>query len=99
MVGPYLIRGYGSLAVLLVTGNQSFPAGWANRWPIVPEVQDPDSSPRAFRPAGGRSWSFDEWQNRYSYETVRIATGFGSVIIGLKASIIRSQNPVVVLIV
>jgi hypothetical protein len=30
---------------------------------------------------------------------VRIATGFGSVIIGLKASIIRSQNPVVVLIV
>jgi hypothetical protein len=36
-----------------------------NQWPAVPGVQDHNSSPQAFRRAGGRSHSLDWRQNRW----------------------------------
>jgi hypothetical protein len=51
---------------------------------MVPGVLDPDSSPRAFRRAGGWSWSLDGRHNRYSYVTVGAITGFGGEAMGLK---------------
>jgi hypothetical protein len=38
-------------------------------------------------------------QNRYSYDIVGTTMGFEGVIMGLKTSMIRFQNPVVVLTV
>jgi hypothetical protein len=63
---------------------------------MIPGVQDPDSSPQAFRRASGQSQSLDEWQNMYSYDIVRTTAGFRGVIMGLKAFMIRFQNPMVV---
>jgi hypothetical protein len=68
-----------------------------NRRPTVPGVQDPNSNPQAFRRGGGQGRSLVGWQNRYSYDTVGTTAGFGSVIMGLKASIIRFWNLTVVL--
>jgi hypothetical protein len=55
-----------------------------NQHPTVPEVQDPNNSPRAFHRAGGQSRSFNVRQNRYSYVTAGASTGFGGEIVGLK---------------
>jgi hypothetical protein len=54
--------------------------GWVtrlgrNRCPLVPWVQDPDSSPRAFHRAGGRSRSLNGRQNRYSHVTMGTVSG------------------------
>jgi hypothetical protein len=46
-----------------------------NRRPSVPWVQDPYSSPRAFRRAGGWSCLLDEMQNRYSQVTTGTIVG------------------------
>jgi hypothetical protein len=51
---------------------------------MVPGVQVPDSSHRAFRRAGHRSHSLDGRQNRYSYVTTCTATGFSGEAMGLK---------------
>jgi hypothetical protein len=45
---------------------------------------------------GGQSRSLDGWQNRYSYDIAGTTVGFEGVIMGLKASIIKFQNPTVV---
>jgi hypothetical protein len=47
-----------------------------NRWPVVPGVQDPDSSRRALRQTDARSRSLIVWQNRSSHGTVRVTAGF-----------------------
>jgi hypothetical protein len=47
-------------------------------------VQDPDSSPRAFRRVGGRGHSLDGRHNRYLYVTTGTAAGFGGEAMGLK---------------
>jgi hypothetical protein len=62
-------------------------------------IQDPDSSPQAFRRVGGWSRSLEGWQNRYSYDTTGTVVGFGGVIMGLKACMIRFRNHTVVPIV
>jgi hypothetical protein len=51
---------------------------------MVPDVNYPDSNPRALRSAGGRSQSLDGGQNRYSYGTVGTSRGFSDEIVGLK---------------
>jgi hypothetical protein len=45
-----------------------------NWQPVAPSVEDPDSSPRAFHQAGGRSRSLVRWHNRSSHGTVRVTT-------------------------
>jgi hypothetical protein len=55
-----------------------------SRRPVVRGVQDPDSSPRAFRRAGGRSHSVNRRYNRCSYVTMGTATGFGGEAMGIK---------------
>jgi hypothetical protein len=55
-----------------------------NRQSTVLGVQDPDSSPGAFRRAGGRSRSLVGWQNKYSFLTTSTTVGFGGEAMGLK---------------
>jgi hypothetical protein len=63
---------------------------------MVPGVQDPNNSPRAFRKAGGRSWSPVGWQDRYSHGTVGMAAGLGNMTMGPKAPMTSFQNPMAV---
>jgi hypothetical protein len=49
---------------------------------MLPRVLDPDSSPQAFRRAGGRSHSLDGRQ--YSYVIAGVTTGFCGEAMGLK---------------
>jgi hypothetical protein len=55
-----------------------------NWWPMVPGVQDPDSSPWAFRRAGGQGRSFIGRQIRYSYVITGIAAWFDGEAMGLE---------------
>jgi hypothetical protein len=63
---------------------------------VIPGVQDPNSSPRAFCQAGGQSRLPIGWQNRYSYGTVGMTTDFRNLNMGPKASMIKFWNPTVV---
>jgi hypothetical protein len=66
-------------------GNRSYLEFWAIiDGPRYLGVLDPDSSPRSFRRAGGRSWSLNGRQNRYSYVTAGAITGYGGEAVGLK---------------
>jgi hypothetical protein len=47
-------------------------------------VLDPDSSPRAFHGAGGRSCSLNGRHYGYSYAAAGAATGFSGETMGLK---------------
>jgi hypothetical protein len=78
-------------------GNRSYLGVLGcNRWPTVPGVNYPDSSPRFLRFAGGRSRSLDGGCNRFSYGTVGTTVGLNGEIYGAKASTSSTQNPTVV---
>jgi hypothetical protein len=50
---------------------------------VVPGVQDPDSTHRAFHRASGQSRSLDGRQNRYSYVIIGAIEGFDGEAVGL----------------
>jgi hypothetical protein len=66
-----------------------------NRWPMIPRVQDPDSSLLAFPQVGGWSQSLAGWQNRSSHGSFRVTAALENMTVP-KASMIKFQNPVVV---
>jgi hypothetical protein len=61
VVGPYSIQSTWFLSHLLLEGTEPYSEFLScNRWPMVPRVQDPYSSPQAFCRVGVRSHSLDE---------------------------------------
>jgi hypothetical protein len=85
VVGSYPIRSIWFPSHLLLEGTGSYPDFLGlNRWPMVPRVQDPDSSPRTFRRVGSQSYSLDGRQNRYSYVSTGTAAWFGDEAMGLE---------------
>jgi hypothetical protein len=53
-----------------------------NRWPVVLEVQDLDSSPQACHQVGGWGRSPGRMQISYSYVTIGSGVGFGGEVMG-----------------
>jgi hypothetical protein len=56
-------------------------------------VLDLDNSSRALHRVGGRSWSLNGGQNRYSYDTAFTFVGFDGEIVGLKPPRFRLGIP------
>jgi hypothetical protein len=83
--GAYLIRGTWFPICLPLVGTGSYLDLLGRNWyPMVARVQDPDSSPRAFRRMGGQGRSLDRRHNSYSYVTTGTTTGFGGEAVGLE---------------
>jgi hypothetical protein len=84
-VGPYLIWSVGLHSCLSLEGTGPYPDLLGrNRWHVVPSVQGPDSSPRAYRRVGAQGRSPSGWQIEYSYITVGTDTGFGGDVMRLE---------------
>jgi hypothetical protein len=83
-VGPYLVWGTWFSTHLPLEGTWSYPDLGFNWRPTVLVVQDPDSSPRAFRRVGGWSHSLDGRQNRYPYVTMGATARLDGVAMRLK---------------
>jgi hypothetical protein len=84
VVGTYLVWGVWFPSHFSIGGNESYP----DYWVITGDLQ----YPRYKTPTVTPSLLSSRWKNG----VVGTATGFGAVIMGLRASMIRFQNPMVV---
>jgi hypothetical protein len=82
---PYSIRCMWFTSRLSLERTRLYPYFLdCKRRPMILGVQDPDSSPRAFRRVGGQGHSLDGGQSRYSYITMGTVVGFDFKAMGLK---------------
>jgi hypothetical protein len=95
VVGPYEVHGSWLPSHLPLEGTRLYPDLLDHNWqPMVPGVQDPDSSRRAFRRVSG--WVVHSMGGRISTHILLWALPRDSVVgHGARASMVITWNPMV----